>query len=130
MGSNPFQVLEEESEQDSPRPITPTLIGQINKGPLATPEKKKAKRKAISPMSAITLIRLTKPCPKIRANRTVTGYLYLARKALYAAIKAEKQELGEEYIEDNGIQIISDELEALLEKRPIEIEAGLDSLEL
>jgi hypothetical protein len=130
MGNNPFQVLGEELEQDSPRPTTPTPIGQANKSPLVTPEKKKAKRKATSPMPAITPIRLAKPSPKIGANRTATGYLFLARKALYAAIKAEKQELGEEYVEDNDIQIISDELEAILEQRPMEVEAGLDSLEL
>ena len=54
-------------------------------------------------MPAITPIRLARPNPKRGGERTATGYLYLARKALYAAIEAEKKELEEEYIDDNNI---------------------------
>ena len=72
-------------------------------------------------MPAITLIRLARPNPKRGGERTAIGYLYLARKALYAAIKAEKKELEEEYIDDNNIYLLLNNLEALLENRLIEI---------
>jgi hypothetical protein len=121
-------MLGEEMEED-PRPMTP--VGQTTENPLTTPGKKKAKRKATSPMPAITPTRLAKPDPKLDGNRTSTGYLYLARKAIHAAIDAEKRELGEEYIADNDIQLLNDELETILAKRPMEMsQASLDSLEL
>jgi hypothetical protein len=112
--ANPFAILAEEqpierpntptnSSTAPPTPLNPILTSQANGDLPVTLEKKKAKRKATSPMPAITPIRLAKPSPKLGTNRTATGYLYLARKALHAALKAEKQDLGEGYTEDNGI---------------------------
>jgi DNA primase len=138
MHRNPFEVLEMDIEEDIPtnhgqnRPTTP--IGQAS-APPATPGKKKAKRKADSLIPAISPIKimLSKPSPRL-VGKSATAYLGLARKALYAAIEAEKKEKDEQYIVDNDIQLLTDELEVILAKRPKEAEQedieGLSSLEI
>ena len=112
------------------RPVTP--IGQAL-APQTTPGKKKAKRKANSPMPAITPIRkvdspisaitpIKTAQPRARQTKSATGYLGLAKKALQAALEAEKNGLEEEYNEDNEIQLLYNDLLAILDKRPTEAE--------
>jgi hypothetical protein len=139
MSNNPFYALLEEIEEDIEQCSTPSLTEPAyyrpttpeNRvpAPTITPGKKKAKRKINSLMPAITPIKIADP----GANRgkTATGFLHAARKALQAALEAEKKALGEEYIVDNGIQLVYNELETILENRPMEIEPTcLGNLEL
>ena len=148
MGHNPFEVLEMDIEECLERystPNTPTNSGQNRPvtpigqalAPQTTPGKKRAKRKANSPMPAITPIRMGKPGPRPSPSPTgksATAYLGLAQKALYAAIEAEKREKREQYVEDNDIQLLTNELEAILAERPREPQQesldGLTGLEL
>jgi len=120
------------TNQGKNRPVT--LISQALAS-LATPGKKKAKRKINSPILDISPTIMGKPGPSPSPTRkSVIAYLGLAQKALYAAIVAEKREKGEQYIEDNDIQLLANKLEAILAKRPREPQQGnlegLDSLEL
>jgi hypothetical protein len=129
MDKNPYQILAEEIEDCmevyTPTPSTPNRPTT----PVSIPGKKKAKRKIDSLIPAITPIKTTQP--RARQGKTTTGYLNLARKALEAALEAEKRELGEDYIVDNDIQLMYNELETILEKRLIEIEpCSLENLGL
>ena len=115
MGDNPFQVLSEEQ-------------GPTQRSPTPTPGKKKPKRKIDSPIAATIPVQIAGPRTM---RRSTTGYLYMAKKAIQAALEAEKTALGEKYIEDNDIQQAYNGLEAILQKRPTEIEPGsLENLEL
>ena len=89
------------TNQGKNRPVTP--IGQAL-APLATPGKKKAKRKVNSPIPDISPTTMGKPGPSPSlTGKSAIAYLGLAQKALYAAVVAEKREKGERYIEDNDI---------------------------
>ena len=69
--------------------------------------------------------------PRAIMNSTITGYLGLAKKALQAALEAEKKAQGEEYIADNEIQLVFNNLKDILDKRPMEIEpCSLENLGL
>ena len=83
-------------------PITP------KKGlpPEISPKKRqRVKRKAISPIS--------KELPIKKA----TGLLYQAKKAVLAALEAKKENQGSEYIEDNDIQLLANDLNYILKRR-------------
>jgi hypothetical protein len=115
MSQNPFEVLEIDIEECLERystPNTPTnqgknrLVTPIGQALalLATPGKKKAKRKINSPILDISPTIMGKPGPSPSPiGKSAIAYLGLAQKALYAAVVAEKREKGERYIEDNDI---------------------------
>jgi hypothetical protein len=145
MTQNPFKALEMDikdylerfSTPNIPinhsqnRPVTP--ISQVL-APLVTPGKKKTKRKADSPMPAISPITRGKPSLIHQKGKSATAYLGLAQKILFTAIETEKRKKEEQYTEDNDIQLLINELGKILAKRPKELQQesleSLNSLEL
>jgi hypothetical protein len=120
--ANRFAPLAE--EQPEPRPNTPT--NQITATPLPPPsprKKARAKRRATSPPPK-------EEPKKAQAERSTTEYLYLARDALYAAIETEKQALTESYIADNDIQLLYNELQEIIDYRPMIFRQPSSNLEL
>src|SRR4030095_9842489 len=124
MANNPFYVLSEETGTEttdaSPKtqerafiPVTPRIL--------------KKKRKLDIP-----LFQVPSPNPTpLAKKRTATSWLNLARNAIGAAIEAEREEMGEEYIVDSDIQLIYNDLVRVTDLRPIEPYIGtLDDLDL
>jgi hypothetical protein len=101
--ANPFAALAEEQPTTSPR-----------KKARAT------KRRATSPP----------PSNKEPKAHTATECLYLARDIISTAIQAEKLALEESYIEDNDIQLLYNELQNILNKRPMIFRQQSSNIEL
>ena len=127
MSPNPFACLGEaqgEKQQDT-GPSTPERRAYIP----TTPRNLKKKRKIDIP-----IFQIPSP-PKLNQvegkRRSATSYLHLAKKALGAAIVAERRESGEQYIIDNDVQLIYNDLERVLSLRPMDINlGGLEDLDL
>src|SRR5271154_5989384 len=105
MSPNPYQCLDTE-DQGLNRPQTPP--NKEIKSPKMIQKKKKIQK--IQSQSKIS----------------ATQHLYRARDAIQAAIEEEKKALEEEYIEDNDIYLLKQEIEAIILARPVEIEAETD----
>ena len=114
MTPNPFQCLSiEETTQKTAdkRPTTPT--NKIVEPAIPNSPRKKAKRKA-----STTYPPKEEP-KKALAQKSAIEYLYLAKDALYMAIEAEKRALEESYVEDNDIKLLYNELNEVINLRPI-----------
>ena len=80
-----------------------------------TPRKKiKAKRKADSPIPAITPIKMTEIQKK--AQKSAPQHLYAAKLAMQEAVKAQQREQGDRYTSNKDITLIISKLEGLLAK--------------
>ena len=91
MSPNPFQSLYI-GDGDLNRPQI--LPNQEMESPILIQKKKKTKITADTATTAS------------QTKISATQYLYRARDAIRAAIDEEKEALGEEYIEDNDIQLL------------------------
>ena len=105
MSPNPYQCLDTE-DQGLNRPQTPP--NKEIKSPKIIQKKKKTQK------------------IQIQSKISATQYLYRARDAIQAAIEEEKKTLGEEYIEDNDIWLLNQEIESIILARPAEIEIDQD----
>ena len=118
MDKNPFQILSEETDQETPiipdqRPPTP--IDLAVSAPPMTPRKKiRAKRKANSPIPAVTPTKMTDTPQK--DQKSAPQHLYTAKLAMQAAIKAQQRDQGERYTSNEDIILIISKLEELLAK--------------
>ena len=111
MSPNRFDVLSDFEEDIADiRPST-------TQGDKPFTPQKRPKRKAISPISKTSI-----------PPKSVSYFLVQAKKAISAAIKAEKDGQGEEYLEDNNIYLLSKDLDYILESRKIDITNNLESI--
>jgi hypothetical protein len=101
--ANPFAALAEEQPTTSPRKKARAI-----------------KRRATS----------LPPSNKEPKAHTATECLYLARDIISTAIQAEKLALEESYIEDNDIQLLYNELQNILNKRPMIFRQQSSNIEL
>ena len=127
MTPNPFECLREEGNGGNPETTGPKTPEKRIFTPLTPRKRLKTKRVAELPIT----LSPPKPAQPGKGRKSATTYLYLAKKALYAAIEAEKREVGEEYIIDNDIQLIYNDLDMVLDQRDMEIDQGsLEDLDL
>jgi hypothetical protein len=120
MDKNPFQILSEDIEGDQGNPTMPdqrpsTPIGLVAPAPPMTPRKKiKAKRKANSPIPAVTPIKMAEISKK--DQKSAPQHLYTAKLAMQAAVRAQQRDQGERYTSNEDIILIISKLEGLLAK--------------